>query len=94
MGTSLLGSLTLSNDESLVMVWREIGTPALEQFPLPQANAKRLTSDALPPFGDIAAFLWAEDPDGVPWLLLGRFDEPSARRFREVWNQTVGGPVR
>jgi hypothetical protein len=91
MGTSLIGAVALSSSEWLTLVWREISTPVPAQIPLPPGGAKRLTSQ-LSPDGGIGVFLWALDGDGVPWLLLGRFDDESVARFREKWAELVETP--
>lgn len=89
MGTGLVGYCPIGH-EYISVVWREIDTPQKQNIPLNVASAKRLLEE-IPEGGSIAIMLWMLDEQHTPWLLLGRFDEESADRFRERWNELAEG---
>ena len=89
MGTRLVGHCPLDT-EYISVVWREIDTPQKQSIPFNVASGKRLLEE-IPEGGSIAMMLWMLDEQNTPWLLLGRFDEESAGRFRERWNEVAEG---
>jgi hypothetical protein len=87
MGTGLVGWCAIDS-EFISVVWREVDTPQGQQIPLNVSAAKRLL-EKIPEGGGIGVMLWMLDEEQTPYLLLGRFDEESAERFRQRWEETA-----